>query len=112
MSIRRFPFPPNVFPLIRVLPMLLDRWASQAVAGTLHNVIYGDLDVEFDESLLNNSELLRRVRDRNVEINARRGRRGRTYLLPMVRTVPTEIRVVRKIGAGQVEMHMATHAAV
>ena len=87
MAIKRLPFSPNAFQLIRVLPMLLDRWASQAVAGTLHNVIYGDLDVEFDESILNNSELLRRVRERNVEINGRRGRRGRTYLLPMVRNI-------------------------
>ncbi|CAM9093034.1 unnamed protein product [Laminaria digitata] len=53
----------------------------EAVAGTIHNVIYGQLDVEFADSLLSNSDLLRRVRARNAEITGRRGRRGRTYLL-------------------------------
>ncbi|CAN0390315.1 unnamed protein product, partial [Scytosiphon promiscuus] len=54
----------------------------QAVGGTLHNVLNGDLDVEFADSLLNNRLLLRRVADRNREITGQRRRRPRTYLLP------------------------------
>ena len=99
----------NLPPFPRVPPMCLNRWACQAVAGTLHNVIYGDLDVEFDKSLLDNSELLRRVRDRNVEINGRRGRRGRTYLLPLVNTISTV--AVRTIDAWRLEPHVKTRAA-
>ncbi|CAN0490397.1 unnamed protein product, partial [Scytosiphon promiscuus] len=56
----------------------------QAVAGTLHNVIYGHLDVEFHASLLENEELLERVASRNAEINGRGGELGRTYLLSQV----------------------------
>ncbi|CAN0476218.1 unnamed protein product, partial [Laminaria digitata] len=40
----------------------------QALAGTIHNVINGNLDVEFHDSLINNLELLRRVAARNAEI--------------------------------------------
>lgn len=61
---------------------LLD--ALQAVAGTLHNVLYGKLDVEFDESLLKNDELLDRVAAANAATNGRKGRRGKTYLLSQV----------------------------
>ncbi|CAM9416120.1 unnamed protein product, partial [Laminaria digitata] len=53
----------------------------EAVAGTIHNVIHGKLDVDFDASLLNNTELLERVAARNGEINGRPGVRDRTYLL-------------------------------
>lgn len=56
----------------------------QAVAGTLHNVIYGHLDVEFDSSILNNDELLERVASRNAEMNGVGGELGRTYLLSQV----------------------------
>lgn len=63
---------------------------GQAVAGTLHNVLYGKLDVEFHESLLDNEELLGRVASKNRRTNGRGGRRGRTYLLSQV--TPTELR--------------------
>ncbi|CAM9112449.1 unnamed protein product, partial [Laminaria digitata] len=53
----------------------------EAVAGTLHNVLYGNLDVEFDASLLENDELLERVASRNAELNGCGGMLGRTYLL-------------------------------
>ncbi|CAN0426914.1 unnamed protein product, partial [Scytosiphon promiscuus] len=53
----------------------------QAVAGTLHNVLYGKLDVEFHASLLDNEELLGRVASKNRRTNRRGGRRARTYLL-------------------------------
>ena len=56
----------------------------QAVGGTLHNVLNGDLEVEFADSLLNNRELLRRVAARNREITGQRRRRPFTYLLPQV----------------------------
>lgn len=60
------------------------RW--QAVAGTLHNVINGLLEVDFASSLLDNAELLERVASRNAELNG--GLRGalgdRTYLLSQV----------------------------
>ena len=56
----------------------------QAVAGTLHNVIYGNLDVEFHASLLDNEELLERVASRNAELNGLGGALGRTYLLSQV----------------------------
>ncbi|CAM9093102.1 unnamed protein product [Laminaria digitata] len=53
----------------------------EAIAGTIHNVIYGNLDVDFDDSILNNRDLLRRVAERNGEITGNTGRRDRTYLL-------------------------------
>lgn len=56
----------------------------QAIAGTIHNVIYGNLDVDFDDSLLNNRDLLRRVAERNGEITGNTERRDRTYLLSQV----------------------------
>ena len=56
----------------------------QAVAGTLHNVLYGKLDVEFHASLLDNEELLDRVASRNARMNGLGGRRGRTYMLSQV----------------------------
>lgn len=58
--------------------------ALQAVAGTLHNVLYGNLDVEFDASLLDNDELLDRVASANAATNGRRGPRGKTYMLSQV----------------------------
>jgi len=63
----------------------------QAVGGTLHNVLNGDLDVEFADSLLNNRQLLRRVAARNREITGQRRRRPRTYLLPQVITTINRI---------------------
>ncbi|CAM9166878.1 unnamed protein product, partial [Laminaria digitata] len=54
----------------------------EAVAGTIHNVIYGNLDVEFHDSLMNNLELLRRVAARNTEITGLQGRGLDSYLLP------------------------------
>ncbi|CAN0355471.1 unnamed protein product [Scytosiphon promiscuus] len=53
----------------------------QAVAGTLHNVLYGNLDVEFHPSLLNNEELLERVASQNAGTNGLARGLGRTYLL-------------------------------
>ena len=54
----------------------------EALGGTLHNTIKGDLDAPFDISLLENSELLERV----AEINAAQNPNGEvTYLLPQVR---------------------------
>ncbi|CAM9992880.1 unnamed protein product, partial [Ascophyllum nodosum] len=51
----------------------------EALGGTLHNTIKGDLDAPFDISLLENSELLKRV----AEINAAQNPNGEvTYLLP------------------------------
>ncbi|CAN0378076.1 unnamed protein product, partial [Laminaria digitata] len=53
----------------------------EAVAGTIHNVIHSKHDVDFDASLLNNTESLEKVAARNGEINGRPGVRDRTYLL-------------------------------
>lgn len=55
----------------------------QAVGGTLHDVLNGDLDEEFLASLLNNRRFLRRVARRNREIGQRR-RLPRTFLFPQV----------------------------
>lgn len=57
---------------------------QQAVGGTLHNVLYGKLDVAFDMSLLENVELLERVGARNQELNGGEGDQGRSYLLSQV----------------------------
>ncbi|CAN0349163.1 unnamed protein product, partial [Scytosiphon promiscuus] len=56
----------------------------EAVAGTLHNVILGKLDVEFHASLLENEELLERVALRNEKVNGSGATMGRTYLLSQV----------------------------
>lgn len=56
----------------------------QAVAGTLHNVLRGKLDVEFHASLIENRELLNRVAKKNWRTNGRGNRRGRTHLLSQV----------------------------
>lgn len=57
------------------------------MAGTLHNVINGLLDIEFSSSLLANEELLERVASRNGELNGiLQGALGRTYLLSQVDT--------------------------
>jgi hypothetical protein len=54
----------------------------EALGGTLHNTITGDLDADFDISLLENDELLKRV----AEINAAQNPNNEvTYLLPQVR---------------------------
>ena len=45
-------------------------WTRQAVAGTLHNVLHGDLNVGFHVSLLENEELLTRVAKHNAKVNA------------------------------------------
>ena len=57
---------------------------GQAVGGTLHNVLNGDLDNVFPDSLINNELLLRRVSQRNREITGQVFRRPRTYLVPQV----------------------------
>ena len=54
------------------LPLLLARLATQAVAGTLHNVMNGLLGVEFDASLMLNEELLGRVAASNAGRNEMR----------------------------------------
>lgn len=55
------------------------------MAGTLHNVMNGLLDVEFATSLLDNAELLERVASRNAELNGiPQGALERTYLLSQV----------------------------
>lgn len=64
--------------------LLFDHTTRQAVAGTLHNVLLGHLNVEFDASLLGNGELLERVAVYNAGLNTNTGRRRRTYMLSQV----------------------------
>ena len=81
-----YSFPPHK-PLASIMSscrILFRCGPLQAVGGTLHNVLNGDLEVEFADSLLNNRELLRRVAARNREITGQRRRRPFTYLLPQV----------------------------
>ena len=61
--------------------------ATQALAGTLHNVMNRLLDVEFDASLVDNEELLGRLAAYNAAQNEMRtGTPNDTFLLPQVRT--------------------------
>ena len=63
---------------------MLNGCPRQAVAGTLHNVLFGNItNVEFDPSLVDNVELLNRVGDSN-EAQNERGPSGRTFLMPQV----------------------------
>lgn len=64
--------------------MLDNGRSKKAVGGTLHNVLYGKLDVDFHTSLLENKELLERVAVKNAELNGGTGERGRTYFLSQV----------------------------
>ena len=63
---------------------MLNGCPRQAVAGTLHNVLFGNItNGEFDPSLVDNVELLNRVGDSN-EAQNERGPSGRTFLMPQV----------------------------
>ncbi len=60
--------------------------ATQALAGTLHNVMNDKIhDVDFHETLLENHELLGRVALHNAEQNREPSRWRWTYLLSQVR---------------------------
>ena len=63
---------------------LLNGYPRQALAGTLHNVLFGNItNVEFDPSILDNVELLNMVGDSNEAQNGQ-GPSGRTFLMPQV----------------------------
>ena len=63
---------------------LLNGCPRQALAGTLHNVLFGDItNVEFDPSILDNDELLDRVAAHNEAQNGQ-GPAGITFLMPQV----------------------------
>lgn len=63
------------------------RRKPQAVAGTLHNVMNGLLDVELHASLVDNEDLLGRVAAHNaVQNEMRTGTPEYTYLLSQVMT--------------------------
>lgn len=57
---------------------------KQAVAGTLHNQLEGNISVHFHRSLRQNTELLERVRARNDEMNGMPNGLGRTLMLSQV----------------------------
>ncbi|CAN0383348.1 unnamed protein product, partial [Scytosiphon promiscuus] len=50
----------------------------QAIGGTIHNVLNGDLDIQFADSIINNDELFSKVEARNLEITGVPS----TFLLP------------------------------
>ncbi|CAM9161286.1 unnamed protein product [Laminaria digitata] len=53
----------------------------EAFAGTIHNVILGNIDVDVDASILGNTELLERVASQNAIQNGQTGNPMPTYLL-------------------------------
>ena len=53
----------------------------QAIGGTLHNVLNGNVSVHLHRSIRKNDELLERVAARNEEMN---GPGDRTFLLSQV----------------------------
>ena len=68
-------------PILHSRLLWVNRLMEQAVAGTIHNVMLGNLDTEFHSSLLENTDLLERVASRNAELNANG---ERTYPLSQV----------------------------
>lgn len=76
-----------MYTVIGITPLSSTLPATQAVAGTLHNVMNGLLDVELDASLMYNDELLGRVAAYNaVQNEMRTGNPDETYLLAQVTT--------------------------
>ncbi|CAN0534781.1 unnamed protein product, partial [Scytosiphon promiscuus] len=54
----------------------------QAIGGTIHNILNGDLQVDFADSIINNVELFSKVAEMNMNITVQVFRRPRTLLLP------------------------------
>jgi len=66
---------------------MVDNDPTQALAGTLHNVMNELLDVKFHSSLIGNTELLTKVALHNaVQNELRTGTFQETFLLPQVRS--------------------------
>lgn len=75
----------SFFPPFHLL-LLVKPWTDQAFAGTIYNVILGNIDVDIDSSILDNTELLERVAAQNATQNGHTRKPLPTYLLSQVIT--------------------------